>query len=155
MAAGKDEAVAVRPIGVGGVVAHDTRPQDMGERRQGHGRAGVARIGLAGGVHGQATDDVDAKLLDRLGRFDRCRPGGVFGHVRQPTRSPRPPDQDLGEAPGRRPEGFARAPRPGAEGLRADWGQERQGHDRRLAVGDEAAMRLHRPQLVELELTSD
>jgi len=36
----------------------------MGQRRQGHGGARVAGVGLLGSIHGQPTDDIDAKLLD-------------------------------------------------------------------------------------------
>ncbi len=54
MAARKDEPVPVGPVGVGGVVAHYARPQDMGQRRQRHRGAGVAGIGGSWGVHGQA-----------------------------------------------------------------------------------------------------
>src|SRR6202034_2841806 len=42
---GEHEAVPVGPVRVGGVVVHDPRPQDVGQRGQGHGRAWVARVG--------------------------------------------------------------------------------------------------------------
>ena len=64
MAGGQHEAIPVRPVGIGGVVAHDARPQDMGQRRQGHGRARVTGVRLLRGVHRQTTNDVDAQLFE-------------------------------------------------------------------------------------------
>jgi hypothetical protein len=68
----QDEPVAVGPVGGLGVVAHDAGPQDVGQGRQGHGRAGMTAVGGLGGVHGQAPDDVDGTLLE----------GGVGSHLR-------------------------------------------------------------------------
>ena len=60
----ENEAVAVRPRGIGRVVAHDARPEDVGQRRQRHRCARVPGVGPLGRVHGQAPDDVDAQLLE-------------------------------------------------------------------------------------------
>ena len=43
---GQHEAVAVGPVGVARVVAHDPRPQHVGQRGQRHGRARVPGVGL-------------------------------------------------------------------------------------------------------------
>ena len=51
---GQDETVPVGPFGVGRVVAHDAGEQHVGQRGEGHGRAGVAGVGGPGGIHGQA-----------------------------------------------------------------------------------------------------
>ena len=87
----EDEAVAVRPCGVGGVVAHDAGPQHVGERCQRHGRARVPGVGPLGRVHGQAPDDVDAQLVEvRVGQRAPpvCR--------RRLTLRRRPSEQDHG-----------------------------------------------------------
>ena len=58
----EDKTVPIRPQRLFGVVPHDARPEHVGQRRQGHGRAGVPGIGLLGGIHGQSADHVDAQL---------------------------------------------------------------------------------------------
>ena len=78
MAGGQHEAIPVRPVGIGGVVAHDARPQDMGQRRQGHGRARVTGVRLLRGVHRQPPNDVDAQLFE-LGVHSRPSRSGVIG----------------------------------------------------------------------------
>ena len=60
--AGEDEAVAVGPLRVARVVAHDARPEHVGQRGQRHGGARVPGVGRFGRVHGEAADDVDAQL---------------------------------------------------------------------------------------------
>ena len=153
MAARKDEAVAVGPIGVGGVVAHDARPTGREPGAPGPWPCPGAGIGLAGGVHGQATDDVDAELLDRLRRFDRCLAGGasvmcanLHGLRDDPTNTIRRPQGAVADwpvCPVSWDRNLKRRPAAGGEG-----------DDRRLAVGDQAAVRLHRAELPELELAS-
>ena len=59
----KDEAVAVRPVGVGGVEFHEALIEGEGDRGEGHRRAGVARVGLLDRVHGQCADRIDAQLV--------------------------------------------------------------------------------------------
>ena len=90
MAVGQDEAVAVGPGGFGGVVAHDPREKDVRQRRQRHGRARVARIGLLGGVHGQAAHDIDPELFELR-----------FGHPENRTRSGGPPTRSSTSCAGR------------------------------------------------------
>jgi hypothetical protein len=63
--AGEHEAVAVRPLGVGRVVAHDPRVERVGDRRECHRRAGVAGVGLLNGVHRERANRVDAQLVER------------------------------------------------------------------------------------------
>jgi hypothetical protein len=76
MAVRQDEAVTVRPVRRVRIVSHDPGPEHMGQRRQRHGGARVTRVGLLGGVHGQAADDVDTELHQRRILDDR----GVLGH---------------------------------------------------------------------------
>ena len=64
VSAGEHEAVAVRPVGVFGVVPHEARPQHVGDGRGFHGKAGMAAVGLLHGVDGQHADGVDASLLE-------------------------------------------------------------------------------------------
>ena len=72
---GKNEAVAVQPIRIRRVVTQMALPQDVRERRERHGGAGVSRIGLLHRVHRQRTDGVDAELIQR---FAHTRDG--LGH---------------------------------------------------------------------------
>src|SRR5574340_1345838 len=53
VAVGQDETVAVRPFGVGGVMAQMTVPQYIGDLRHAHRRARVAGIRLLHGIHCQ------------------------------------------------------------------------------------------------------
>ncbi len=56
VAVGLHETVAVEPLRVRGVVAQMVVPQDLGDFRHAHGRAGMAGIGLLHGVHRQGAD---------------------------------------------------------------------------------------------------
>ena len=67
VAAGEDEAIAVRPERRGRVVAQVLRPQLIGDRRQGHRRAGMAAVGRLDGVHRQRADGVDRGLFEAFG----------------------------------------------------------------------------------------
>jgi hypothetical protein len=58
----EDEAVAVRPVGIGGVVPQVLRVEQIGQRCQSHGRAGMTRIGLLYGVHRQRAKGEDRLL---------------------------------------------------------------------------------------------
>ncbi len=83
VASGEDETIAVRPGRIGGVVGQDPGEQHMGQRCQGHRGSLVARPGGVRPVHGQATDHVDALLLqlrrNRRG-VERSVVSGDFGH---------------------------------------------------------------------------
>ena len=57
--AGQHEAVAARPVGVGGVVPHHLLEQQVRDRRQTHRRARVAVADLLHGVGGEHPDGVD------------------------------------------------------------------------------------------------
>ncbi len=67
MAAGQHEAIPVRPGGILWVVAEEPRPQGVGDRRQAHGRAGVAGVGLLHRVDREGPDRVDGDLVDIAG----------------------------------------------------------------------------------------
>ena len=58
----EDEAVAVRPFGVGRIVPQVLGVDRVGDRRERHRRTGVAGAGLLHGVHRQAADRVDRKV---------------------------------------------------------------------------------------------
>jgi hypothetical protein len=64
VAGGQHEAVAVGPGGVARVVAHDPRVERVGDRRERHRRAGMARVRLLDCVHRERPDRVDAELLE-------------------------------------------------------------------------------------------
>ena len=87
VAVGEHEAVAVGPVGVGGVVLEDPAVEDVGQRGEGHRRALVPALGPQRGVHGEATDEVDGLGLD-VGGEGR-------GHRADPTQ------RDCGGCPAR------------------------------------------------------
>ena len=64
MAGRQDEAVAVGPVGIGGVIGHDPGPEHVGQGSERHRRALVAAVGGSGRVHGQTPDHVDGSLLE-------------------------------------------------------------------------------------------
>ena len=66
MAVGEHEAVAVRPDRVLRIEAHDPVPERIDQRRQRHGRAGMARVGLLHGIDRQRADGVDGQLIELL-----------------------------------------------------------------------------------------
>ena len=68
VAGGEDEAVAVGPVGMGGVVLEVPGPEHVRHGRHAHRHARMARVGLLHGVDGQEADGVDAGLLEGRGR---------------------------------------------------------------------------------------
>ena len=88
MAVGKNEAVAVDPMGVRGVELHELLEEDGGDIRHSHRRAGVAAIGVLDSVHGEGANAVRHFAQMRVARgrngFRRyCRGiGHVFGSFR-------------------------------------------------------------------------
>ena len=66
VAVGEHEAVAVGPDGIFGIEAQEVLPHRIGHRRQRHGRAGMAGIGLLHRVHGERANGVDGKLVELL-----------------------------------------------------------------------------------------
>ncbi len=83
------EAITIQPAGICRVVAKVLRPEDIGERRQGHRCAGMTGVRFLHGVHRQNPDRVDAEILERLagarrwGRIGRSGSGrgtGLVGH---------------------------------------------------------------------------
>ena len=57
------EAVAVEPVGTGGGVLQEPRPQGVGHGRGAHGGTGVTAVGLLHAVDGEGADGVDGQLL--------------------------------------------------------------------------------------------
>ncbi len=64
MAGGENEAIAIGPERVGGIIAKKTLPQGIDHGSQTHGSAGMAGVGLLHGVDGECADRVDAELVD-------------------------------------------------------------------------------------------
>jgi hypothetical protein len=60
----EDEAVAVRPVAVGGVVRHDPREEHVRERRQRHRRPGVPRVRALDGVHREPAHHIDGAAFE-------------------------------------------------------------------------------------------
>jgi hypothetical protein len=61
------EAVAVHPEGVGRIVTQVTGEQQVGQRRQRHGGAGMSRLRLLHRIHREGADGIYAELVERLG----------------------------------------------------------------------------------------
>jgi hypothetical protein len=66
VARAEDEAVAVGPARVPGVVLHDPRVEQVGGGRHRHRQAGMAGARRLDGVHRQRADRVDAERVDVL-----------------------------------------------------------------------------------------
>jgi hypothetical protein len=64
VAGGQDEAVAVGPRRVGGVVLHDAREEQVGDGSHRHRQPRVPGVGCLDAVHGQRADGVDAQAVD-------------------------------------------------------------------------------------------
>ena len=60
----QDEAVAVRPVRIVGVIVQELTPERICHRRQRHRRSWVAGVGLLHRVHGKCADGVDSDLVD-------------------------------------------------------------------------------------------
>ena len=63
---GEDEAIAVGPKRVGGIVIQKMLPEGVDDGGEAHRRAGMAGIGLLDGVDGQGANGVDTKLVERF-----------------------------------------------------------------------------------------
>ena len=63
MAGGEHEAVAVDPLGVGGVVLHLLAPQRIGGRSRAHGHAGMTGVGFLNRFCGQNANGIDDQLF--------------------------------------------------------------------------------------------
>ncbi len=57
------EAVAVGPIGIGGIELQEAREQHGGDVGHAHGHAGMAGIGLLHGIHGKRADRIGHVLM--------------------------------------------------------------------------------------------
>ena len=60
----EDETVAVRPVRVRRVVVHHLGVEEVRERRERHGGAGMPGVRLLDGIHRERADGVDRQLLD-------------------------------------------------------------------------------------------
>jgi hypothetical protein len=78
MAGGEDEAVAVEPVWVLGVVPHDLVVQDVTHRSAPHGQTRVTRVGLLHGVDRQEPNRVHGLL--HQGSIGGLVHGGGLGH---------------------------------------------------------------------------
>ena len=87
---GKDEAVAVLPLRILGVVAHGVGPHGISHGGHAHGRAGMAGIGLLHGIHGQGADGIDRLLLNvhHKRSFNFCSDTRGWGKYRYPQCRP-------------------------------------------------------------------
>ena len=66
------EAVAVEPVGVGRVVLHHPRVEQVGQRSERHRGARMTRVGLLHRVHRERADRVDAQLVELRARCRHC-----------------------------------------------------------------------------------
>ena len=101
MAGRQDEAVAVGPRRVGGVVLHDPREEQVGDGSHRHRQPRVPGVGCLDAVHGQRADGVDAQAVDvggghgrvvsRAGRLRNVEPAGRVGPEEEarPAAAPR------------------------------------------------------------------
>ncbi len=60
----QDEAIAIRPVRIGGIVAQVPGPQQVGHRRLAERRSGVAGFRLLDHVDGEKTQGIDRQLVD-------------------------------------------------------------------------------------------
>ena len=63
VAGGEHEAVAVGPLGIGGVVLHLLAPNGIGGRCGAHGHSGMAGIRLLNCLSGKDADGIDDQLF--------------------------------------------------------------------------------------------
>ncbi len=64
VAVGQDEAVAVDPLGVGGIVLHELVVEQVGDGGAAERRAGVTGVGFLNGVDGEKSEGVDGELVE-------------------------------------------------------------------------------------------
>ena len=58
------DAIAIRPVRIGGIVFEVSRPQRIGEGRERHRRSGMSGFRCLDGVHGKRTHGVDAEVVE-------------------------------------------------------------------------------------------
>ena len=97
VAARQDEAVAVGPVRVGRVVAHDPAVEHMGGGGQGHRGARMSGAGPARRVHREATDQLDRAGVEVVhgAPWSQRSTVGMDRLTAEPTR-PGPPGQPGG-----------------------------------------------------------
>ena len=81
VARGQHEAVAVDPLGIGGVVLHLLAPDGVGRGRRAHGHARMAGLGLLDALCGQYADGIHDQVgmgaPDLVDAVDGQRADGV------------------------------------------------------------------------------
>lgn len=71
MTGGEDEAVAVHPAGIGGIIIHEVLVEVVDHRGERHRGTRVARVGGLHGIHGQGAhggDGLERRILGGFGR---------------------------------------------------------------------------------------
>jgi len=81
VSAGKNEPVAVEPVGIAGTVFEKARPQCVRHRRAAHRQAGVSAVRFLNRVYREKADGVDAELVELVGWLG----GWVVGHSSFPN----------------------------------------------------------------------
>ena len=110
VAGAEHEAIAVRPLGVGGVVLHDPREEQVRGRGHRQRQAGVTAVGGLHRVHREGADRVDRALVDVGG-----------GHAPVLSRSPHRRNSSGDPRVTRLPRAGAGMPPLDAPPGRADW----------------------------------
>ena len=72
MTGGKDETIAIRPIGGGGIELQVLSEKNCRNIRHAHRHAGVTRIGGLYGIHGQRSDRIGTIEVIGMKLFKRC-----------------------------------------------------------------------------------
>ena len=66
----EDEPVAVRPDRILGIETHHAVPERVDQRRKGHRRSGMSRLGLLDGINRERADRIDRQLIQSFGGHD-------------------------------------------------------------------------------------
>lgn len=69
---GKNEAVAVGPLGVLRRIVHELREKNVSDGSATHGSSGVARVGFLDHVRGQDTNGINASSIKRHDSLTHC-----------------------------------------------------------------------------------
>ena len=64
VAGGQDEAIAIEPARIRGIVAQVLRPENVGKRRERHRRAGMSRVRFLNSIHRENSDRVDTEIFE-------------------------------------------------------------------------------------------
>jgi hypothetical protein len=63
MSIGKDEAIAIAPLGVGGIVTHELVKEQVRHRRITQRRSGVPTVRLLHSIYGKKPQCIDRQLI--------------------------------------------------------------------------------------------